>query len=139
MSQFMIFSAASFQPKSLSIDNVTVISVIECNEFIQKHTKDILGDRELDKVWVPLTIENNSTEELFSNCQETLSNGAIFVDTVLGKLLVDLVDICEEIIFWYGNDTSGLPVIGGKQTLLNFVERAIQDGSGEVYAHWKTT
>ncbi len=139
MSQFIIFSAISFQPKVLSVDGVAVISVTGCDEFIMKHTKDIMGGYELDKVWVPLKIEGNSTEGLFTDCQENLSNGVVFVDTLLGKILLELVNICKEIIFWYGDDASELPVIRGKQTLLNFVEQAILEGSGEVYAHWKAT
>ncbi|MBD5489917.1 MAG: hypothetical protein HDR13_14190 [Lachnospiraceae bacterium] len=121
MSQFMIcksaFDLTQFGGKLINKDEEDYAFFIS---VVQKHYEE----KTYSNIWTIEKIDDYSCEQLDYNA---------FISSKLFSLLNNLYEICEWMIFWYGNDYDDLDVVHTKNELIDYVRHCIEKPGCELY------
>lgn len=90
-----------------------------------------------DDVVVPYMKTGEDVGELFDEAHNAVYNGRAFVTTELSSFLAELLQTCESIALWWGNDWQDLPTAHTREQFVDEVVRQLREPTGEVYLRWK--
>lgn len=121
MSQYMICKSKT----DLSEFGCVLLNMDEKdNTLILSILKKYYPNKVYDNIWIIENMEEYCCKQLCYN---------EFIVSNLYFLLCNLYDLCEWMIFWYGNEFCDLDEVYSKDELLSFVQHSIEVPCCELY------
>lgn len=131
MTQFALVKASNNSPHLKAIHELR-------NNFLSQVVGELFPASSGDGIFV-ICVEEMDIDALVLEAQKQIINSAKFEETLLFRVVYEIAQTSDEIIFWYGSDYNGLDYIGDVPALLGELESAVSDSACEVYIHYKKT
>lgn len=128
MTQFALVSANAGNVHIKPIDEID-------NDFLADLASKLLPDVSHDRLFIFFSA-GKDIDSLMLDAQTLLNEGARFNETMLYRVVDEVAQVAEEIIFWYGSDHANLECIYDVSALLGKTEEAVSDSACELYVHY---
>jgi hypothetical protein len=128
MTQFML--TIGNQPEYAGI---SFCSIDENDGFLKKIAHHLFTKEQLQLCWYPRNVDGELVDDLFVQAQSEILDGEILRETVVGKLLLNLFQSCQEVVLFYSSDFDYLPECTDIETAMDEISAELIDFSGEVY------
>ena len=110
-------------------------SLCESDELQVQAARELFGTT--DGVKIPFTRHGADIARLATDAYNATHNSRSFETTDLYRVLRILLERCDDIVLWWSNDWSDLPVWANQETFLEDVGRQLAEPVGDVYCRWQ--
>ena len=80
--------------------------------------------------------DGDDIDTLFTEAQKAIGNNQEFENTRLNKVISRILEVSDEIVFWYGSDFDDLDSVAEESVLRDSLKQALETSSCEAYLHY---
>ena len=106
------------------------------DDFLMGVASKLFSDSSIDKIYI-IEVDGEDIDSLMLSAQRLVIGSSKFEETALYRVIAQVVQAVDELIFWYGSDYDDLEYVYDAPALLDKLEEAIKDSSCEIYSHYK--
>ncbi len=120
---------------SNNCSNLKLVEELQ-DDFLMGVADNLFPDSSMGKIFA-LEVDGVNIDSLMLNAQKMVIESLEFEESELCGIIVEVAQVVDELIFWYGSDYDELEYVYDIPTLLSKIEEAIGDSSCELYIHYK--
>lgn len=132
MTQFLLCVPG---PVTAALSQLELRSVANDDPWLSEVAR-ALFPKESD-VRLPRMKNGVAISDLFTEAHNALYNGRELSTTTLESVLMEMMNACESLVLWWGNEWSDLPTVHTQATLLSELKNQLRQPVGDVYLRWE--